>query len=76
MCLGWIASRYLVLGLAFKRETEESASLRESCAPSDRPLESVTARNPVAGQNFRQALGDTELVAFVDDWAASVAGRT
>jgi len=75
-CPGLNTSDCLVLGLAFKPETDdvrESASLKivRALTPVAR---SVTAHDPVARQNFRQALGeDAERVAFVDDWRPSVA---
>jgi UDPglucose 6-dehydrogenase len=68
--------RCLVLGLAFKPETDdvrESASLRIVAGLIERGAQ-VTAHDPIAAGNFRQAMGASAgAVAFVEDWQAALA---
>jgi len=68
--------RCLVLGLAFKPETDdvrESASLKIVVGLMARGAR-VTAHDPIAADNFRTAMGvSADDIVFVEDWRATLA---
>ncbi len=68
--------RVLLLGLAFKPETDdvrESASLKIAAALLDEGAK-VIAHDPIATPHFRQAFGArAEEIGFVEDWHAELA---
>ena len=68
--------RVLLLGLAFKPETDdvrESASLSIAADLLDAGA-AITAHDPIATENFIRAFGDRSGdIAFTDDWRAEMA---
>lgn len=71
-----VGRRVLLLGLAFKPETDdvrESASLRIAADLIDAGAE-VTAHDPIATENFVRVFGEeAEKISFTDDWRTNLA---
>ena len=69
--------RVLVLGLAFKPETDdvrESVSLKLLKLLNDEVV-SLSAHDPIAIDNTRQQLGSSVKVEYVQDWRASISNN-